>query len=106
MSPTIAKTRSIHREAQIYMAQHRTVVWVGKQNSDSQVAPQFQQVAARFEAELPDGLGYESLFSSACGRDGKYGMAGRLCRKWRNRFAKKFSLSRRLLPSTKVFAVH
>lgn len=29
MSPTSAKTRSIHREAQIYMAQHRTAVWVG-----------------------------------------------------------------------------
>ncbi len=105
MSPTSAKTRSIHREAQIYMAQHRTAVWVGKQNSDSQVAPQFQQVAARFEAELPDGLGYESLFSSACGRDGKYGTAGRLCRKWCNRFAKKFSLSRRLLPQKSLLSI-
>ena len=98
-------TRSIHREAQIYMAQHRTAVWVGKQNSDSQVAPQFQQVAARFEAELPDGLGCESLFSSACGRDGKYGMAGQLCRKWCNCFAKKFSLSRRLLPQKSLLSI-
>lgn len=105
MSPTCARSRSIHREAQIYMAEHRTAVWVGKQNSDSQVAPQFHQVAARFETELPSELGYDSLFSSARGRDGKCGVAGRWCRKWCNGFAKKFSLSRRWLPQKPLLSM-
>lgn len=88
---------SIQTEAKKFIAKWKTANWVTEQNYNSGIAPTYGSVAEHFSVEMEEEHLHhlaERVLSSAHGRDGKDGVAGRHARAWCNRFCKRFALVR------------
>ena len=95
--PESKQEKSICVEARKFIAKWQTAHWVTEQNYQCGVAPTYASVAEHYHGELDrqdHGHVSERLLTSAHGRDGKAGIAGRHARAWCNRFCKRFALIR------------
>ena len=98
--PDCAQDQRIHEEAAKYVAKWRTASWITQQNYQCGVAPTYDKLVQKYHEELEKRqLGHlaHRLLTSAEGRDGARGCAGRAARAWCGRFCKRFAFTRKRL---------